>query len=92
MTLHGLLRHLTGVERWWFQINFAGQDVPMLYYTDDDPDLDFEGLDGDVDAEWAQWHEEVARARGSSTSMRWTHAALACATVRPSRCARCWSR
>ena len=63
MTLHGLLRHLTGVERWWFQINFAGQDVPMLYYTDDDPDLDFEGLDGDVDAEWAQWHEEVARAR-----------------------------
>src|SRR6476646_10098262 len=24
LTLHGLLRHLTGVERCWFQINFAG--------------------------------------------------------------------
>src|SRR6478609_5657954 len=40
LTLHGLLRHLTGVERWWFQINFAGDEVPLLYYSDDDPDQD----------------------------------------------------
>ena len=33
-----LLRHLTGNERWWFRIQFAGEDVPMLYYSDDDPD------------------------------------------------------
>ncbi len=63
MTLHGLLRHLTGVERWWFQVNFAGDDVPMLYYSDDDPDQDFERLDGDVAQAWAQWHAECARSR-----------------------------
>ncbi len=39
---HGLVRHLAGVERWWFQINFAGEDVPMLYYSEQDPDQDFE--------------------------------------------------
>ncbi len=46
LTLHGLLRHLTMGERWWFQINFAGDDVPMLYYSDDDPEQDFDRLDG----------------------------------------------
>lgn len=63
MSLHGLLRHLSGVERWWFQIQFAGDDVPMLYYSDDDPDQDFERLDGDVRAAWEQWHTECARSR-----------------------------
>jgi hypothetical protein len=47
LSLHGLVRHLAGAERWWFRIQFAGQDVPMLYYSDDDPDQDFESLDGD---------------------------------------------
>ena len=42
LSLHGLVRHLAGAERWWFRIQFAGQDVPMLYYSDDDPDQDFD--------------------------------------------------
>ncbi len=63
LTLHGLLRHLTGVERWWFQINFAGDDVPMLYYSDDEPDQDFERLDGDVDEAWRRWRAECGRSR-----------------------------
>jgi hypothetical protein len=63
LSLHGLLRHLTGVERWWFQINFAGDDVPMLYYSDADPDQDFERLDGDVAQAWAQWRAECDRSR-----------------------------
>src|SRR6266498_2422771 len=44
LSLHGLARHLAGVERWWFRIQFAGEDVPMLYYSDDDPDQDFDSL------------------------------------------------
>jgi hypothetical protein len=64
MSLHGLLRHLAGVERWWFRINFAGEDVPMLFYADDDPDMDFEDLDGDVGEALAIWREECARADG----------------------------
>lgn len=63
LTLHGLLRHLTGVERWWFRIQFAGEDVPHLYYSDDDPDQDFETLDGDVADAFAVWRAECERSR-----------------------------
>jgi hypothetical protein len=63
LTLHGLLRHLTGVERWWFQIQFAGQDVPLLYYTDEDPDQDFDSLDGDVGQALDAWRAECERSR-----------------------------
>ncbi len=63
MTLHGLARHLAGVERWWFQIHFAGNDVPMLFYTDDDPSQDFESLDGDPEEAFETWRRECAKSR-----------------------------
>jgi hypothetical protein len=63
MTLHGLARHLAGVERWWFRIQFAGEDVPLLHYTDDDPDQDFDSLDGDPQAALALWRQECSQAR-----------------------------
>jgi hypothetical protein len=63
LSLHGILRHLSGVERWWFRIQFAGEEVPMLYYTDDDPDQDFDSLDGDVTEAFAVWHAECDRSR-----------------------------
>ncbi len=64
MSLHGLLRHLAGVERWWFRINFAGQDVPMLYYTDDEPDLDFEWHAGERASDaLATWRAECDASR-----------------------------
>ncbi|WP_369779647.1 DinB family protein [Streptomyces sp. R33] len=63
LSLHGLLRHLSGVERWWFRIQFAHEDVPLLYYSDDDPDQDFESLDGDVEEAFAVWRAECERSR-----------------------------
>ena len=63
LSLHGLIRHLAGVERWWFRIQFAEEDVPLLYYSDDDPDQDFETLDGDVEEALAVWRAECARSR-----------------------------
>ncbi|MEC4017690.1 DinB family protein [Streptomyces sp. H27-D2] len=63
LSLHGLLRHLTGVERWWFRIQFAGEDVPLLYYSDDDPDQDFGTLDGDTGEALAMWRAECERSR-----------------------------
>jgi hypothetical protein len=63
LSLHGLLRHLAGVERWWFRIQFAGEQVPLLYYTDDDPDQDFGSLDGDVGEALEVWRRECARSR-----------------------------
>ena len=63
LSLHGLVRHLSGVERWWLHQQFAGDDVPMLYYSDDDPNQDFDSLDGDFDEALAVWQAQVERSR-----------------------------
>ncbi len=44
---HGLVRHLAGGERWWLRIRFAGEELPLPYYSDDDPDQDFDDVAGD---------------------------------------------
>lgn len=46
--MHGLVRHLAGVERWWFQVRFSGADVPRLYNSDEDSHQDVDNLAGDV--------------------------------------------
>lgn len=63
LSLHGLVRHLAGIERWWFAINFAGMDLPLLYYSEDDPDQDFDSLDGDPLEAIALWRSECQRSR-----------------------------
>ncbi|GGK92697.1 hypothetical protein Sme01_55210 [Sphaerisporangium melleum] len=63
LSLHGLVRHLAGVERWWFRVQFAGEDVPLLYYSDDDPEQDFASLDGDVGEALATWRAECEHSR-----------------------------
>lgn len=80
LSLHGLVRHLAGVERWWFRVQFAGEDVPLLYYSDDDPDQDFDDLDGDVAEALAVWRAECDRSRqivadASSLDQTGTHKA-----------------
>jgi hypothetical protein len=47
LTLLGLVRHLTDVERGWFLRGVArrtSQQVPPLYYSDEDPEGDIENL------------------------------------------------
>jgi hypothetical protein len=63
LSLHGLVRHLAGVERWWFRIQFAGEDVPLLYYSDEDPDQDFDTLDGDPAVAFDVWRAECEQSR-----------------------------
>ncbi|GGS79757.1 DinB family protein [Streptomyces griseoviridis] len=63
LSLHGLVRHLAGAERWWFRIQFADEDVPMLHYSDDDPGQDFDRLDGDPAEAFAVWRAECERSR-----------------------------
>jgi hypothetical protein len=64
MSLHGLVRHLAGVERWWFQQNFERRDVPFLFFTSDDPDLDFNPPpDADFAADVEVWRAECAKSR-----------------------------
>jgi uncharacterized damage-inducible protein DinB len=63
MSLLGLVRHMAHVERVWFRIRCAQQDVPLLYQTTEDPAGDFNGAVADpavVAEAWARWREEVA--------------------------------
>lgn len=39
--LLGMVKHLAWVERGWFQETFAGEEIPMPPWTDDDPNADF---------------------------------------------------
>jgi hypothetical protein len=63
LSLHGLIRHLAGTERWWFRMQFAGEDVEHLYYSDDDPNMDFDRLGDDPADALAVWEAECARSR-----------------------------
>src|SRR5688572_8309802 len=62
LSLLGLLRHLAGVERIWFRRRMAGQDVPLLYRTDAEPNGDFNRAVADpamVEEAWAAWRAEI---------------------------------
>lgn len=63
LTLHGLVRHLAGVEQWWFHHQFAGQEWEQLYYSDDDPDQDFGDLSGDFAEALDTWRAMCDRSR-----------------------------
>ena len=63
MSLLGLVRHMAEVERGWFRRTMAGNDVPPIYRTDDDPDAEFDAAVGDpavVEDAWRALHEEQA--------------------------------
>ena len=67
LSLLGLVRHLARVEHSWTRRVLEGRpELPRLYRTEEDPDLDFNGAVADeavvVDA-WATWHREVEHAR-----------------------------
>jgi len=62
MSLLGLVRHLAGVEQFWFRMTMAGQPSGPRHYRSDDPDGDFNGAvaDPEVVADaWAVWRAEV---------------------------------
>ncbi|MFE0193571.1 DinB family protein [Streptomyces sp. NPDC058989] len=45
LTLLGLVRHMTDVERSWFRIRFAGERIGNHHFTEENPDADFDDLD-----------------------------------------------
>ncbi|WP_370618469.1 DinB family protein [Mumia sp. Pv 4-285] len=65
MSLLGLVRHLSDVERTWFRQVMAGEDAPRHSRTTQDRDADFNGAvaDDEVVADaWRRWEDEVAYA------------------------------
>jgi hypothetical protein len=74
MSLLGLVRHMAWVERWWFQVNAAGREVPLLFQTDDDPDFDFTGADPAGAAEaFAAFAAECEAARKAVADLSLDH-------------------
>jgi uncharacterized damage-inducible protein DinB len=63
LSLLGLVRHMTEVERWWLRIHAANIDLPFPY----DPEsigLDFEALDeADAAANIEAYRQEIEQAR-----------------------------
>ena len=69
MSLHGLVRHLTEVEHWWFDEVLQQNPSAPVYGTEDDGDADWFPLD---DAVWeddlAAWQAACATSRTIAAS------------------------
>jgi uncharacterized damage-inducible protein DinB len=64
LSLLGLVRHMADVERGWFRRTLAGEDAPRIYYSDEDPDGDFDNVDtADVAEAFDTWRRECEAAR-----------------------------
>jgi uncharacterized damage-inducible protein DinB len=65
LSLLGLVRHMTEVERWWLRMHADGQDLTFPY----DPDqvgLDFDGVDpADAAADLEAYRQEIEAARSA---------------------------
>jgi uncharacterized damage-inducible protein DinB len=66
MSLLGLIRHMAGVEHHWFQRVLQGhRDVPPLYWSAENNDLDFDGAVADpavVEDAFAAWRAQIVTA------------------------------
>ncbi|MCF3963543.1 DinB family protein [Streptomyces fuscigenes] len=64
LSLLGLVRHLAECERGWFRCTLDGEELPGIYFTDEDPDGDLLPGEDDTWAEaYATWQAEIALAR-----------------------------
>ena len=64
MSLLGLVRHLSDVERSWFRRRIAGEPIEALYWSDASPDGDFDDLDpAGAEPDFATYAAEVEAAR-----------------------------
>jgi uncharacterized damage-inducible protein DinB len=64
MSLLGLVRHMAEGEQQWFKMVLAGAQTPYHYYTDDNPDADFDDIDSaDVAESFRTWRSECTDAR-----------------------------
>jgi uncharacterized damage-inducible protein DinB len=64
LSLLGLVRHMADVERGWFRRVLGGEEAPPLFWSEDDPDGDFDNVDeADAAEAFEQWRAECEHAR-----------------------------
>jgi hypothetical protein len=74
MSLLGLVRHLTEVERSWFRRFVGGQDVPLIYCSDEAPDGDFDDVDaGRAELDLAAFRDEIVACRAAVAGLDLEH-------------------
>jgi uncharacterized damage-inducible protein DinB len=67
LSLLGLLRHMTEVERAWFRRRFRGEDVGVPYSSEERPDADFEeAVPEGAEADYAAFVSELELARAAT--------------------------
>ncbi|MGN9761477.1 DinB family protein [Streptomyces sp. SD31] len=70
LTLLGLVRHMALVERYWFHEILLGEDLGVLYSTEEDPDGDFHFTEADTWEEaHATWQAEIENARRNAAGV-----------------------
>ncbi|WP_433242259.1 DinB family protein [Streptosporangium sp. CA-135522] len=64
LSLLGLVRHMTEVERHWFRNILNGENTSGIYWSDQDPDGDFDLVDtASAEEAFARWQSEIDHAR-----------------------------
>jgi len=64
LSLLGLVRHMTEVERWWFRMQGCDEDLTFLYAVEGDWDASFDDVDAaDARADLDAYRAEIAVAR-----------------------------
>ncbi|MFG2954139.1 DinB family protein [Streptomyces sp. NPDC048291] len=64
LSLMGLVRHMTDVERSWYRRVLRGEEAPPIYWSDEDPDGEFRLTEADTWQEtYAAWQSEIEAAR-----------------------------
>jgi uncharacterized damage-inducible protein DinB len=74
LSLLGIVRHMTDVERWWFRVHGTDQDMAFRYWTEDNLNADFDDLDEpDAPDVLAAYRDEVALARAAARDLDLDH-------------------
>ncbi|MEV4638573.1 DinB family protein [Actinoplanes sp. NPDC049548] len=74
LTLLGLVRHMSEVERAWFRARAAGRQLSDIYCDDDNPDGDFDDVaDADAERDFATYLAEIEAARSAAADLPLDH-------------------
>ncbi len=74
LTLLGLIRHMSEVERGWFRIHAAGQSLPYLYSDDTNEDGDLDDVaKADAEADYAAYLAELDAVRAAVADLPLDH-------------------
>jgi uncharacterized damage-inducible protein DinB len=67
LSLLGIVRHMTDVERWWFRMCVASEQLPFRYGTREDRDVAFDKVqDADAPADLEAYRQEIDLARAAA--------------------------